>query len=769
MRKPIRGALAAFAGALLLAAGTTAAGAQSAQAAGPGAGQAAVSAPTAAGNAAAAKPALGWSSWSFVRKNPTASTIEAQARALKSSGLAKDGYVYVNVDDFWQQCPGSQGPDVDADGRWVTDPAKFPPSGGENGVQVVADYVHSLGLKFGLYVTPGISKQAVAKNTAIKGTGYHADDIATTAAENNYNCGGMVGIDYTKPGAQAFTNSWADQFAGWGIDYLKIDGVGTPDIADVRAWSQALEQSGRPIRLELSNSLDINNAAAWQQLSDGWRTGGDIECYCGPSDSSYPLTTWSSLTSRFDQVADWAPYGGTGGYNDYDSLEIGNGANDGLTPDERHTQMSLWSLAASPLMLGTDLTHLDPTDLAMLKNTDVLAVDQDGIDARRISDGADSQVFAKTERNGDAVVGLFNTGSAPREVATTAKALGLPGARDYALTDLWGHRTTESAGRIAADVPPHGVALFRVHPTGQVVKGADPSVTLALNWAPAASDSTTRTVTAALSDNGSRPVTDAALALTGPDGATISTTSPTRAPTLKPGSTLQATYTVTLKPSDELFASSDFQGTGSYRFGSSTTHLAAGDTVTVNHAVGAPYKTFASTTASFSQSGTRLGIQAQGADLYNPVDEYGTIYLPGAEHDGSTTTVKIDSQANTSVWAKAGIMVRNDITKAGASPGYLALVETPGNGYLLDWDSDGDGQLDSQDSAGTATSPSWLKLVRDGTTYSGYYSTDDSTWNLVGTVTVPTAATTQDVGLTATSHGAGTTGEVDFDDFTTTP
>jgi alpha galactosidase A-like protein/alpha galactosidase C-like protein/alpha-galactosidase-like protein len=754
MRRSIRGALAAFTGALLLLTALTATGGQPARA---------------EDNGVSVKPIMGWSSWSFVRSNPTAQTIEAQAKALKDSGLAKEGFVYANVDDFWYECPGSQGPNVDSYGRWVTDPVKFPPRGGENGIQVVADYVHSLGLKFGLYVTPGISQQAVAQNTAIEGTSYHADDIATKTTEQNYNCGGMVGIDYSKPGAQAFTDSWADQFAGWGIDYLKIDGVGTPDVSDVQAWSTALKQTGRPIHLELSNSLDIKNAATWQQLSDGWRTGGDIECYCGPNGSSFPLTSWPSLTSRFDQVAAWAPYGGQAGYNDYDSLEIGNGANDGLTPDERRTQMSLWSLAASPLMLGTDLTHLDPVDLGMLKNTDVLAVDQDGIDATRISADTDSQVFAKTEPDGDAVVGLFNTGSAPREVATTAAALGLPATRDYALDDLWSHQQSESAGRIAADVPAHGVVLYRVHPSRQVVAGA-PDVSLALNWAPATSDSTKRTVTAVLSDNGSRPVTDAGLTLTGPAGAKITTTSAQHVSTLKAGTALRATFSVTLTPSDELFASSAFQGAATYRYRSGAAQqLAAGDTLTVNHPVTAPYSTYSSTTASFSQSGTRLGIRAQGADLYNPVDEYGAVYLPGAEHDGSTTTVKIDSQADTSVWAKAGIMVRNDITKAGASPGYLALVETPGNGYLLDWDSNGDGQLDSQDSAGTATYPSWLKLVRNGTTYSGYYSTDDSTWHLVGTVTVPTAAATQDVGLTATSHAAGTTGEVDFDNFTTTP
>ena len=210
-------------------------------------------------------PALGWSSWSFIRHDPTAADIEAQALAMKTSGLARAGFDYVNVDDFWYQCPGSQGPNVDTYGRWVTDPAKFPPSGSENGIQVVADYVHHLGLKFGLYVTPGISDQAVAQNTPIEGTSDTAGQIANGVRENNYNCGGMQGIDYSKPGAQAFIDSWADEFASWGVDYVKLDGVGSFDIPDVQAWSQALEQTGRPIHLELSNSLSIADASTWAQ------------------------------------------------------------------------------------------------------------------------------------------------------------------------------------------------------------------------------------------------------------------------------------------------------------------------------------------------------------------------------------------------------------------------------------------------------------------------------------------------------------------------
>ncbi len=370
-------------------------------------------------------PALGWSSWSFIRHDPTAASIEAQARAMKSSGLAGVGYLYVNIDDFWYVCPGSQGPDVDQYGRWVIDTSKFPAQGSENGIQVVADYVHKLGLKFGLYMTPGISKQAVAENTPIEGTSYTADQIAEpSVSENNYNCGGMVGIDYSRPGAQQFINSWADQFASWGVDYLKLDGVGSFDIPDVQAWSNGLRQTGRPIHLELSNSLNINDAATWKQYSNGWRTGGDIEDYGDePSGSSYPLTDWANVSSRFDQVAAWQPYGGPGAFNDYDSIEVGNGSNDGLTYDERQTQLSLWALAASPFILGTDLTHLDPTDLALLKNRSVIAVDQDSIDASRLVNGSTEQIFAKTEQNGDVVAGLFNTASTPQVISTSAATL----------------------------------------------------------------------------------------------------------------------------------------------------------------------------------------------------------------------------------------------------------------------------------------------------------------------------------------------------------
>jgi alpha-galactosidase len=424
---------------------------------------------------AANAPLMGWSSWSYLRHSPTAANVEAQASALASSGLKANGYDYINLDDFWYDCPGGQGPDVDSNGRWVTNASTFPASGSTNGIQVVANYVHNLGLKFGIYVTPGISDQAVADKSPIAGTSDTANEIADGDSENNYNCGGMQGIDYSKPGAQAFINSWADEFASWGVDYLKLDGVGSFDTPDVQAWSTALKQSGRTIALELSNSLNIADGTTWSSLANGWRTGGDIECYCGSNGSSYPLTDWNNVSGRFNAAASWQPYGGNGGWNDYDSIEVGNGSNDGLTVPERQAQLSLWSLASAPLILGVNLTSLDSGDLALLKNTAVTAVDQDGIPGDRVIDSGNEQVFDKRQANGTWDIGIFNTDtSASHSFSVSLAQLGLTGSAS--ITDLWsGASDGTSTGTFTTTVQPGGVTLISAVPasgtggTGELV------------------------------------------------------------------------------------------------------------------------------------------------------------------------------------------------------------------------------------------------------------------------------------------------------------
>ena len=412
-------------------------------------------------------PVLGWSSWSFLRKTPTADKIKAQALALHNSGLQEIGYQYVNLDDFWYQCPGPQGPNVDAYGRWITDPSRFPAQGETDGIKVVADYIHSLGMKFGTYVTPGVSRQAVKRNTPIKGTSYTAAQIAEPSVkENNYNCQGMVRIDYNKPGAQEFTNSWVEMLASWGIDYIKIDGMTDNNAADVKAWSDAIRKSGRPMVLDVTQG-DYTKALTptLMKYANQWEFAPDVECYrCEKGGSSYPLTSWADIVKRFNYVAEWQPYAGPGGFNDYDSLEIGNGDNDGLTPVERQTQISLWALGAAPLILGIDLTHLDPTDLQKyLENSEVLAVDQDSIAAKRVLNTGNQQVFAKSEPSGDTIVGLFNTGGKEEEISVPASTVGLPGNKSgYSLHDLWSGETKKTGSTIGAVVPSHGVVLYRV-------------------------------------------------------------------------------------------------------------------------------------------------------------------------------------------------------------------------------------------------------------------------------------------------------------------
>jgi len=410
-------------------------------------------------------PLLGWSTWNFVGRNPTAANVEAQAAALKSSGLLAAGYNFVNIDDFYYECPGSQGPNVDANGRWVVDPAKFPAVGGVPGLEAVANYVHGLGEKIGFYVTPGISMQAVTQRTPILGTSDTADQIAEpSVSEHNYNCHGMVGIDYSKPGAQAFINSWADELASWGADYVKLDGVGAGDIPDVQAWSAALRQAGRPIQLELSNSLAIGDASTWQQYANGWRTGGDIQCYCG---SPFPLTTWAKVQSRFAQVANWAPYGAPGGFNDYDSIELGDGpADEGITAPQEQSMMSLWAMAASPLVINADLTHLAAADVSYLTNRAVIAVDQDAVDARRVVSSGNDQVFAKTEKNGDVIVGLFNySGTASTTDTVNLASAGLGGSGTA--TDLWtGASLGTVSGSYSVTLGPGAVRLLRIVPSG---------------------------------------------------------------------------------------------------------------------------------------------------------------------------------------------------------------------------------------------------------------------------------------------------------------
>ncbi len=403
-------------------------------------------------NGVATTPFMGWSTWSFDGGYPTQSNMEAQANVVASK-LKSHGYNYVLLDDHYYLNPGTT---VDQYGRWQINPAQFP-----NGIAGIANYVHSLGLKFGIYVTPGIPVAAVNQNTPIQGTSYHARDAANTSKyQNNYGGFGnvMYYLNYSSA-SQAFINSWADEYASWGVDFLKIDAVGDWNQQDVQEWSIALQQSGRPIVFDLSNTLDRGNINFWRTYSNAWRIEGDVQCYASCS----TLVDWSTVSARFKDAPAWAPLAAPGGWNDLDSLNVADGAKDGLTNDERQTYMTLWSIEAAPLYAGDDLTTMDSYGLSLLTNDEVIAVDQRGKAASPVSQSSNQQVWRTNNGDGSYTVALFNLGGSTATVTANWSSLGFSGSA--AVHDMWSHSDLGTFNNsFSATLNAHASRLLKVVP-----------------------------------------------------------------------------------------------------------------------------------------------------------------------------------------------------------------------------------------------------------------------------------------------------------------
>nr|WP_329572063.1 NEW3 domain-containing protein [Kitasatospora sp. NBC_01266] len=312
--------------------------------------------------------------------------------------------------------------------------------------------------------------------------------------------------------------------------------------------------------------------------------------------------------------------------------------------------------------------------------------------------------------------------------------------------------------------------MYRVTPTTKA-RAYAPALTLGTSAAAFTAGSSANLLST-FTNNGVEPVDDVRLGLSVPSGWTVTPLTATRSGHVAPGKVALAEFRVTAPATlSAPITQASVGGTAEARWHGQVEQLAAADSVTVPAPVQAPFKTFTDTDAVFGQQGDRIAVDGAGDDLWGSTDQYSTVYRPGAEHDGSVTTVELTAQAYTSDWAKAGIMVRDDITGAGTSPGYLVLAEAPGKGYVMQWDSTGSGQLDSNSApsnqgSGTATYPTWLRLVRTGSVFTGSYSTDGTTWTQIAAVTVPGVTAGQDVGVFTTSHSDGTSGEADFTGFT---
>jgi alpha-galactosidase len=356
-------------------------------------------------NGLAATPPMGWNDWNSFGCNVTEQKVEAVADYLVSSGLAADGYKYVDIDDCWMSSSRDSG------GHLVPDPAKFP-----DGISGTAAYVHSKGLKLGIYESAGTA-----------------------------TCAGY-------PGSLGHEQTDADSFASWGVDLLKYDncnGDGTSPQQRDTTMRDALAKTGRSILFSLCEWGDDNVWTWGAGVGNMWRTTGDIN------------DSFGSLLSNFHTNVKLAAYAGPGGWNDPDMLEVGRG---GMTFTEDRSEFSLWAEMAAPLIAGNDLPNSSAATVSLLGNKDVIAVDQDslGKQGTEIASSGGLDVLSKPLANGDVAITLFNENSSAATISTTAAAAGLPSSSSYTLDNLWSHVKTTTTGAISATVPAHGTVMYRV-------------------------------------------------------------------------------------------------------------------------------------------------------------------------------------------------------------------------------------------------------------------------------------------------------------------
>jgi alpha-galactosidase len=360
-------------------------------------------------NGLAKTPPMGWNSWNKFAGRVDDASVRGMADAMASNGMKDAGYVYVNIDDTWEA-------GRDANGN-ITTNKKFPD------MKALADYVHSKGLKIGIYSSPGPNTCA-----GYEGSYGHEDQDART-------------------------------YAAWGIDYLKYDWCGARNLytdeemeAVYQKMGDALLKSGRPILYSL---CQYGRAEVWKWApivgGNAWRTTGDIR------------DTWDSMTTIGFAQDPLAPFARPGQWNDPDMLEVGNG---GMTDDEYRTHMSLWSILAAPLLAGNDLRSMSPVIHDILTNREVIAVNQDkeGKQGRRLSKTGDQEIWSRTLADGAQAVALFNRAPAPTKITIKWTDLALTSAPTH-VRDLWSRTdVTPVSAEFSATVPAHAVVLLRVMP-----------------------------------------------------------------------------------------------------------------------------------------------------------------------------------------------------------------------------------------------------------------------------------------------------------------
>ena len=351
---------------------------------------------------------------------------------------------------------------MDEFGRLIPAVNRFPSSANGAGFKPLADYIHSKGLKFGIHIMRGIPRQAVEKNTPIKGTQYRAADIVDKDNPCRWNPD-MWGVDTTKPGSQAYYDSLAELYASWGVDFIKADDMGSHlyQPAEMKALSLAIRKTSRPMVLSISpGPAPVSEAEFFEKYAQMWRISDDF------------WDDWKLLKKQFDYTRDWGEFvGNNSTWPDADMLPLGKlrvtakeggGSPSKFTADEQQTLMTLWSIFRSPLIFGGDLPSNDKATNALISNDEVLAVDQRSSGNHQVFEGGNVRAWIADVPGGtDHYLAVFNLGDDVINVDLPWSKVGI-NAFILEVRDLWQRTSLGEKDRLLVALRPHASALYRV-------------------------------------------------------------------------------------------------------------------------------------------------------------------------------------------------------------------------------------------------------------------------------------------------------------------
>jgi hypothetical protein len=419
-------------------------------------------------------PPMGWNSYDCFGAAVNEEEVRGNAKMMEVH-LKDAGWEYVVIDYCWyyphvgalNNPPQTEDykPSLPMDeyGRLLPAIDRFPSAANGQGFKEIADYVHSLGLKFGIHIMRGIPREAVARKMPIKGTNYTADQITDHTPCRWLNT--MWGVDMDKPGAQEYYNSLFEMYADWGVDYVKADDMVFPYYSskEIEGIRKAIDNCGRKIVISLSpgDGIPIEQAEHLKVNANLWRISSDF------------WDDWESLKQQFDVTHNWEKHIGTGHWPDADMIPFGRlnkrGPHDGgpresnFTLPEKYTLMTLWSIARSPLMYGGDLMAMRPTELKLLTNAEILAVNQNSSNNRQLVRTENMVAWvADVPGTNDKYLAVFNiSDDLPLSEKIQLSDLGF--AKSVKIRDLWNHTDMGAfSGEFLPEIENHGAGMFKL-------------------------------------------------------------------------------------------------------------------------------------------------------------------------------------------------------------------------------------------------------------------------------------------------------------------